>query len=112
MGALEVKKRSEAFFSTISLNSGLVLRVGCPPPVVKVSPGAIPTGAIAAAAIVVWGPVALSFGSTGGFAGPVSLTGVVLDSMDYCPQALQRAALVFLDDLQRTAVVNRLGLAL
>jgi len=28
MGALEVKNRSEAFFSTISLNSGLVLRVG------------------------------------------------------------------------------------
>src|SRR5437588_3669428 len=58
IGALEVKNRSEAFFSTISLNSGLVLRVGCGPPF--------------AAAVA----VAASSGSAG--CGPVSpLTGAL-----------------------------------
>src|SRR3954452_6271167 len=49
MGALEVKNRSEAFFSTINLNRGLVLRVGWPVAPLTVSMDGT---------MVAWGPVA------------------------------------------------------
>src|SRR5258707_12080427 len=71
MGALEVKNRSEAFFSTISLNRGLVLSVGWPP-ALKLSPGAR----------AACGPVAARLGSTAGFDDALSFAGEVLGSMD------------------------------
>src|SRR5882757_8729975 len=71
MGAFEVKNRSEAFFSTISLNSGLVLSVGWPP-ALKASPGVI----------VTCGPVAAMLGSTAGFGAGLSFAGLVVESMD------------------------------
>src|SRR4030088_3602311 len=99
MGALEVKKRSEAFFSTISLNRGFVLSVGWPP-ALKLSPGDS----------VACGPVVVSAASAGGFAGALSFAGVLLDSIAY--GALQRPAGIFFDDLQRATIIDCLGFAL
>src|SRR5258707_12579251 len=71
MGALEVKNRSEAFFSTISLNRGLVLSVGSPP-ALKLSAGVM----------AAWGPVAARVGSIAGFNDALAFPGEEIGSND------------------------------
>ena len=63
MGALQVKNRSEAFFSTISLKSGLVLSCGCGPVAAAAGAGKVPV-----TASELCGPVALSLESAASLA--------------------------------------------
>src|SRR5487761_110160 len=93
MGALQVKNRSEAFFSTISLKRGLVLSCGCEPEFAGAA-AAVGEAKVPVASRSVCGP-ALNAGSG------ASLIGIL-----YGP------AVFLFDDLQRAAVIDGLVLTL
>src|ERR1700684_3045967 len=95
MGALGVKKRSDARFSTMSLKSGLVLKV------------------VAGGASVANGPLAPSAGCCPVISSSSGSTGSLVDNLaSLAGMRLNCPPLLFLDDVQIAGIVNILHFAL